>query len=97
MPINETELEFFRLKFRLFLIERLVLRLSFSALQSGSRRSIQAARKELSDYLERAAELADQVYGEHYRDPALAALYADEVREMVQSLVNFVATLPDGD
>jgi hypothetical protein len=88
---DDVRLEFFRLKVRTQILEGLLLRLAFSSIaQSVPRRSNQEARQIIADYLQTAETAAIEAYGAHFRDPALAALYADEVSEIVQSLVDLV-------
>jgi hypothetical protein len=51
---------------------------------------VQEARQELEAYLRTAETEALSVYGEHFRDPAQVALYADEITELIGSLVQLL-------
>ena len=86
----DDELELFRLKYRVTLLEHFVLPLFVEALASQPGMTIAKAREHLT-----AAnrENALKAYGEHFRDPAQLALYADEIDEILQSLERLVDKL----
>jgi hypothetical protein len=91
--MDETDLEIFRLRFRVKILEQIALRLAFGAPVLTQGKSVEASRKQLVGYLRRASTLADEVYPKAVDDPAQAALYADEAREMIEEMVSFVNTL----
>lgn len=92
----ELILEVFRLKYRMFLLERLALRLAFLTLASRQDRTSGQSRQRLQAILEQETELADQMFAQKFAgDPARTALYADEAQEIVSSLVSLLMSLPD--
>jgi hypothetical protein len=76
----------FRERVRLMLIERLVLQTALLARQSVWGLSVSLSAENLKGWLDANSEAVDRIYGEHFRDPALSALYADEVREIVDEM-----------
>jgi hypothetical protein len=86
----ENELEFFRLKWRVALMERLVYRTELSANALVHQIPIRNSAQALKDWLDVNSSVADKAYGEHFHDPAMAARYADEVKETVEKMKEIV-------
>jgi hypothetical protein len=84
--MDETEIVAFRERFRQELIERLVLKNAFAAPLLIGALSIEQCRNALKGWLDDNSSIADQSFGKHFHDPALTALYADEVKEIVNDL-----------
>jgi len=84
--MNPSEIAAFRERVRHRLVERLVLQTALLVRRSALGLSSQEAAANLKGWLEGNSEAVDRIYGEHFRDPALSALYADEVREIIDEL-----------
>jgi hypothetical protein len=50
------------------------------------RLSSQESRDSLLERLDTSTEVIDRIYGGHFHDPALTALYAEEAREVVKKM-----------
>ena len=87
---DEAEIRAFRERFRISLIERLVLKNAFAAPVIAGHLSIRESHKELTEWLDQNSKNADQAFGGHFRDPGLSALYADEVKEIVDAMKKVV-------
>ena len=86
----EKDIEALRNTWRLEILERLVLRLAFQAPVLAGRISAKESCQVLLGWLDENADTADKVYGEHFGDPARAALHADEVRELIDEMKKIV-------
>lgn len=84
--MDESEIANFRLRFRLAVIEELVLKNAFGMNLLILRLSIDKASEALKESLDGYSALADRAYGQHFQDPALSALYADEVKEVIEDM-----------
>jgi hypothetical protein len=91
--MDEAALEAFRLRFRVTLLERLVLKTAFAAPVIARALSAKESRDVLVGWLESNSAVADQAYGEFFQDPALTALYSDEVRSLVDNMIAIVDQL----
>ena len=74
--MDEATLEAFRLRFRVTLLEQLVLKTAFATPVLTRRLSAKQSRDVLVGALERSGTEADQAYGEFFQDPSLTALYS---------------------
>lgn len=76
----------FRLRARLMLIEQLVLRNALLEPVLNHRWPISKSQQTLKGWLDSNVQVTDLAYGKHFQDPAIAALYADEVKEAADDL-----------
>jgi hypothetical protein len=83
---DQKDIDEFRLRFRVAILERLVLKTALVAPLLDRHLSIQESLDSLKGWLDLESEVADQTYGRHFADPALTALYADEVKEMTENM-----------
>jgi hypothetical protein len=86
MVMDQKALEDFRVRYRLLLLEQLVLRHALLEPAIHRRLPIRESATELKGWLEKNSALADRAYGAALADPALAALYADEAKEIVEEM-----------
>jgi hypothetical protein len=84
--MTPSQIAAFRDRSRHRLIERLVLQTALLARNSVLGLSVRLSGESLKGWLDANSEAVDQIYGEFFRDPALSALYADEIREIVDDL-----------
>lgn len=85
--MNRADVEAFRTRVRVSLIERLVLKIAFQEPVLNHQLSGQESREVLIEWLESNSTAADSAYGAHFRgDAAQAALYADELKEIVDQM-----------
>jgi hypothetical protein len=84
--MTETDLEIFRIRFRLALLERLVLKTVFLASHVQGILTVTGTREGLSGWLDANSEDTIRVYGETLKDPALTALFSDEAREITEAM-----------
>jgi hypothetical protein len=78
--MDKSEIDAFRLGFRLELLERLVLRTALLTPVLSHHLSIEQSQMALAEWLDTNSETADRTYGAYFHDPAKSALYADEVK-----------------
>ena len=90
---DEVTLEAFRLRFRVSILERLVLSTYFAAPVLSRRLSAQESHHVLKQILQQGAASALDVYGKHFGDPALTALYADEAKSITDRMEGMVDEL----
>jgi hypothetical protein len=93
--MEKSEIDDFRQRFRLALVERLVLRTAFLAPVLSRGLSSQESRQTLVGWLSTNSDVADKAFGSQFRDPAKAALYADEVKEVTDEMAAFVKRIAD--
>jgi len=93
--MDASEIAAFRQRYKIALIERLALQTAFVVRVTAGRLSPEEARKNIKEWLDHNTEIADKAYGEHFRDPALSALYADEVKEIIEEMKTIVDGLAD--
>ena len=89
MP-TETEMEIFRLKVRIRLIERLLIKTAFLTSHVQGILTVAGTRTGLEGWLDPNSEVALRAYGPALQDPGLAALYADEVKDITDNLKKVV-------
>ena len=77
---DRAEMEAFRLRYRVSLLERLVLKTAYAAPVLAGRLSAEESRQALAGWLSATSEATDRAYGAALQDPALMALYADEAQ-----------------
>jgi len=89
--MDETDLEIFRLKARMLLIERLALKTAFAMPVALGACTKEESRRQLIEFLEAPiGEGLERAFGQRYQDPAKTALYSEEVREVVSSMKAYV-------
>jgi hypothetical protein len=85
--MEKSDLEAFRLRAQVNLIEQLVLKLAFREPVLNHQLSGQASRDLLQEWLDSNTTAALSAYGGHFQgDPAQSALYAEEVRGIVEKM-----------
>ena len=84
--MSEADVADFRARFRLWLIERLALKFALGGPVFFGGISIEQSGAALKDWLDLNSSTIDAAYGARFRDPAMAALYADEAKEVVEDL-----------
>jgi hypothetical protein len=94
--MGQEEIEAFRMRYRVALIERIALKNALSTLLLDGLLSIEESRDLLKSWLGASSAIADRAYGEHFRDPAQTALYADEVKEIIDNMKSIVDSLAIG-
>jgi hypothetical protein len=96
MRDDQLKLELFRVKARLHLIERLCLKAYIVGAALSTEVTFAQARKDTLEALEEAASDGETGLLRKYGDIS-GALPADEFREIVEELKEFVRSLPGGD
>jgi len=81
----------YRERMRLRLIEQLVLQTALISPIESRELTVSQSQQRLERWLESNAARLDEVLGAHFREPSQTALYAEEVREMVDEMKEFVA------
>lgn len=82
----ESDVVEFRARFRFWVVERLALKFALGAPVFFAGLSIEESSDSLKGWLDLNSSRADAAYGEHFHDPALTALYADEVKEVIEDM-----------
>lgn len=90
---DEQSIEAFRLRFRVTLLEHLILKSAFAAPVLARRLSAEESQLVLKGWLTTNSEEADKTYGAAFGDPALAALYSDEVKSVTDKMSKIVDEL----
>ena len=90
---DKTELELFKLRVRLVIVQELALKTAIAAFSSATGNTLEESRGVLLAQLERTAQDADSVYLQHFGDVE-GALAADEFREIVDSIKAMALKLP---
>jgi uncharacterized alpha-E superfamily protein len=85
MPVTPEEIEAFRLRYKLEVVEKLAIK-ALLLLGAAPPRSLRQSQREIKDWLDLCSTSADQAYGRVFRDPAQMALYADEVKAIVEHM-----------
>lgn len=85
-PPQSVDLETFRTRLRLDILERIVLLISMREPVLSGRQKAFEVREELEQLFDEDVARIDKATGERFGDPALTALYADEALAVVQSL-----------
>jgi hypothetical protein len=91
--MTEDDVEKFRLRFRLALIERLAIKTFFLATHVQGVLTVAQTEQGLGELLDGESAEALRVYGEALGDPALTALFADEAREITEDVKHAIAKL----
>jgi hypothetical protein len=78
---------------RMSVLENLALKTAFQAPVLSRRLSAKESRDVLIGWLNSNSSAADAFYGEFFQDPAMTALYADEVRSITDELIKSVEDL----
>jgi hypothetical protein len=76
----------FALEFRTTLVELVALQTALVVRWSALALSIEDSRENLKGWLDDISASLDRAFGERLRDPALSALYADEIKEIVEDM-----------
>jgi hypothetical protein len=84
--MEPSDIAAFRERFRISLIELLALKNAFATPLLIEGKSIDESRDIVKEWLDRASATADQAYGQHFQEPGMVALYADEVKEVVENM-----------
>ena len=92
----QSDVEAFRDRFRLWTIERLALKFALGGPVFFGGISIEESTDHLKAWLDLNSAQADSAYGAHFRDPALVALYADEVKEVIEDMKKGVDEIAEG-
>jgi|GEM_PF-5499862 uncharacterized alpha-E superfamily protein len=85
MPITPEKIEAFRFRYRLAVVEKLAVK-ALLLLGAAPPQSLQQSQQQIKDWLDLCSTSADQTYGRVFRDPAQMALYADEVKAIVEDM-----------
>lgn len=93
--MGENELQIFRLQWRVNIIERLVFRNELSTAVLERHLSLQESTQALLDWLDINSAQADVGYGKRLRDPAMVALFVDEVKEAVEEMKTAVGKISE--
>jgi hypothetical protein len=91
--MNEADLEVFRVRWRLALLERLVLKTAFLADHVKGSLTVAGTATALKGWLDTNSATADRAYGAALEDPALTALFADEVKAITDDLKKTVDSI----
>ena len=94
--MNEEEMAAFRFRIRVKLLEEIVLKTAFLASRLQGQLSIEQTAGALKRSFDSASELADRTYSEAMQDPALAALYSNEIRIVADEMKNAVDKIAKG-
>ena len=92
---DKSDILAFRERYRIELIERLVLTNAIAVQVFAGRLSIQQSHKALTEWLDKNSQTADQACGKHFGDPALTALYADEVKDVTEKMKAIVDNIAE--
>ena len=76
---DQTQVEAFRLRYRVAALEQLVLKTAFFAPVLARRLSAEESRQVLIDGLKISSQEADRAYGAVFQDPALGLMHEDPV------------------
>lgn len=91
--MTPADLETFRLRFRLALVERLVLKTFFLATHVQGALTVSQTEQGLQELLDAESAEALRVYGAALEDPGLTALFADEAQEITDSVKKTVIAI----
>jgi hypothetical protein len=85
--MKQADIDAFKMRVRINLIERLMLKVAFEdPVRAGHLTALQS-RDALKAWLDINSSAADAAYGLRFRnDPAQSALYADEVKELIEAM-----------
>jgi hypothetical protein len=91
--MNQDQLYAYRTRMTVLFLHRLVLRTVLLGPVLQKALSIEESRDSLKDWLDQNSAISDQAYGEHFQDAALTALYADEVKDVIEKMKEDVDSL----
>ncbi len=85
--MKQADIDAFRTRVLINLIERLVLKVAFEDPVRASHLTAVQSRDALKNWLDINSSAADAAYGSRFRnDPAQSALYADEVKDLIEAM-----------
>jgi|SRR5579871_355363 len=93
--MDEAQIDQFRREARMMLVERIALRALLLAPVAGRALSIEDSAEALEGWLDVNREVADRAYGEHLKDPAMAALFSDEMKAVIDDMKAVVRQMAD--
>ena len=85
MDVTPEEIHAFRARYRIEILESLVLK-AMLLIHVLNQQSLSESQSDLKGWLDTCSETADATYGKHFGDPAKSALYADEVKAVVEDM-----------
>jgi hypothetical protein len=91
--MDQADLETFRLRFRMALIERLTIKTFFLATHVQGLLTVAQTETGLGELLDGESAEALRVYGLALGDPGLTALFADEAKEITDSVKKTVGEI----
>jgi hypothetical protein len=84
--MDESDLEVFRTRTRLRLLEHLTIKTAFAFYIKVGGLSVEQTQRTLKEYLDAASTETDRVYGEVLRDPGPTAIFADEAKDVAEKM-----------
>ena len=85
--MKQADIDAFRTRVLINMIERLILKVAFEEPVRASHLTAVQSRDALKSWLDINSSAADAAYGSRFRnDPAQSALYADEVKELIEAM-----------
>ncbi len=85
--MKQADINAFRTRVLINLIERLVLKVAFEEPVRTKHLTAAQSRDALKAWLDTNSSAADAAYGSRFRnDPAQSALYADEVKDLIEAM-----------
>jgi hypothetical protein len=84
--MTEADLETFRLRFRLALVERLAIKTAFLASHVQGILSVAGTREGLLEWLHANSDESLRIYGAVLEDPGLTALFSDEAKDITDGM-----------
>ena len=84
--MNESDVENYRAHARLAILERLVLKTALGAHVLSGEMTIQESRDDLKDWLDANGAVGDAACGARFQDPAIARLYSEELKAVVEGM-----------
>jgi len=85
--VKQADINAFRTRVLINLIERLVLKVAFEEPVRTNQLTATQSRDALKTWLDTNSSAADAAYGSRFRnDPAQSALYADEVKDLIEAM-----------
>jgi hypothetical protein len=88
--IDASDVAAFCQRYHFAIVERLAIKNAFAVPLLFLGKSLEESQNDLKDWLDQQSNTADQAYGAHFGDPALAALYAEEVKEITEDMKTIV-------
>jgi len=88
--MDASDVAAFRQRYHFAIVERLAIKNAFAVPLLFLGKSLEESQNDLKDWLDQQSNTADQAYGAYFGDPALAALYAEEVKEVTEDMKTIV-------